>query len=134
MLDYLTRPSPVLALPQVVEAPKPVPRFVAVLPPKPEVIAKPCSVDGCGLETTARGFCQKHYARFLRRDGDVGGASDLPRNGPRGATHHKSKLTEDMVREIRVSTESGVALAAKLGVTPTLISNVRLRKVWKDVH
>lgn len=131
--DYLTRPSPILAINSVVDAPKPAPRFVAVLPEKPAFVAAQCSVEGCENDTMARGFCQKHYARFLRRDGDVGGADNLPHQTPRGASHPKSKLTEEHVREIRASDESGVALAAKFGVTTTLISNVRLRKVWKDV-
>lgn len=131
VLDYLTRPSPVLPITVVA---KPPPRFVEVLPLKPVFAPKPCSVDGCSKGTTARGFCPRHYARFLRRNGDVGGAEQLPHNGPRGTSHHLSKLTEEIVREIRTSDATGIALAAKFGVTTTLVSNVRLRKVWKDVN
>ena len=41
-------------------------------------------------------------------------------------------LSRDMVREIRNSPESGVALSARLGLSQNLISKVRLHKVWKD--
>jgi len=44
-----------------------------------------------------------------------------------------SKLTDDKVRAIRKSTDSGVALAAAYGVTPQLISYVRRRHIWRHV-
>jgi hypothetical protein len=51
----------------------------------------------------------------------------------RGESNKSSKLTEAAVRHIRSSEESGSALARRYGVTQTLISMVRLRKIWKHV-
>lgn len=133
VLDYLTRPSPILALPVEV-APATVPRrYIEELPPL-RAPANPCSVSGCVGGSVARGFCQKHYARFLRRDGDVGGAEELPRGTMRGAAHPKSKLTEADIRFIRASGDAGVRLAAQFGVTATLISNIRNGKVWRHIN
>lgn len=126
VVEYLTRPSPVP--PAAVNA-APVYRHVPNYVP-PAFVASPCTVEGCGKNVAARGFCQKHYARFLRRAGDVGGANDLPHTSAKGAAHPKSKLTEDVVRAIRASDEKGVVLAERYRVTTTLISNVRNRKVW----
>jgi hypothetical protein len=53
-----------------------------------------------------------------------------PRIGEQSAT---AKLTADDVRAIRASDESGVAVAARYGVTGTQISNIRLGRQWKHV-
>jgi hypothetical protein len=45
-----------------------------------------------------------------------------------------SKLTEEIVRAIKASTEPGKALAERYGVTPQLITNIRKRRVWKHVE
>jgi hypothetical protein len=50
-----------------------------------------------------------------------------------GETHHKAHLTTDQVREIRCSTDMGVTLARRFGVTPQSIRDVRRRKNWKHV-
>lgn len=47
-----------------------------------------------------------------------------------GENHGEAKLTEADVRLIRGSAASGVALAARLGVSPSLVSLVRRRKAW----
>lgn len=54
-------------------------------------------------------------------------------SGLRGSRHGNSKLTEAIVAEIRASPETGVALAQKFGVRTSLISAVRLRRVWRHV-
>jgi len=131
VLEYIERLSPVILDP---------------LPPKPEYIkydvAPPidcgrkrpnCSIDGCDKPNFGGGLCAMHYAR-VRRNGDAGSAGHLPHQAPgRGAAHPKSKLTEDIVLAIRASTEKGVVLADRYGVTATLISNIRKGKVWKHV-
>jgi hypothetical protein len=43
------------------------------------------------------------------------------------------RLTEDLVREIRRSTERGVDLAARLGVSPQTISHVRTGRTWRGI-
>jgi hypothetical protein len=52
----------------------------------------------------------------------------------KGETHHKAKLTEDQVREIRRLCDEGqttyTALANKYGVNPSAISNIYKRKSW----
>ncbi|MCA1824374.1 MAG: HNH endonuclease [Frankia sp.] len=67
-----------------------------------------------------------------------GRASPPPRNGfvppPRkGGDHHAARLTEDEVREIRLSTAKGSELAVKYGVTQTTISGIRRRRRWRHV-
>lgn len=47
-----------------------------------------------------------------------------------GENHGLAKLTDDDVRLIRSSRETGVALAARLGVSVSLVSLVRRRKAW----
>jgi len=44
-----------------------------------------------------------------------------------------SKLTEDLVRLIRADERSQRTIAAELGVDQTLISMIKLRKVWAHV-
>ena len=50
-----------------------------------------------------------------------------------GQNHFRAKLTPDLVREIRASSETGVALSRRLGVTPATISAVRKNKTWISV-
>jgi hypothetical protein len=50
-----------------------------------------------------------------------------------GEKHGMSKLTAEIVNEIRASTESGVSLAKKYGLSKTTISEVRLRQTWKHI-
>jgi len=50
---------------------------------------------------------------------------------PQGEEHHKAKLTLPDVRNILASTESGAALARRLGVTPENVYAIRNRKTWR---
>lgn len=50
-----------------------------------------------------------------------------------GESHHSAKLTEDAVLAIRASDETGVALAKRYGVSPSLISLVRRRRAWQHL-
>lgn len=52
---------------------------------------------------------------------------------PAGAHHPLAKLTEAEVRMIRASDECRPALAARLGVSLSAISDVRNRKTWTHV-
>lgn len=51
----------------------------------------------------------------------------------RGERHHKTSLTEEMVAEIRASSESQSALAKRLGITQPAVSLIRARKNWAHV-
>lgn len=51
----------------------------------------------------------------------------------RGSDHYASKLSESDVLIIRASKDKGVALAAKYQVSPTIISAIRHRKIWKHI-
>lgn len=51
----------------------------------------------------------------------------------KGSQHANSKLTEDLVRDIRASKESGVEIARRLGLTATTICDVRKRRTWKHL-
>ena len=48
-----------------------------------------------------------------------------------GEAHHSSKLSAADVAAIRASTEKGVILAARYGVTPPTISVIRNGKSWR---
>jgi hypothetical protein len=54
-------------------------------------------------------------------------------NLPRGQNHHMTTLTDDNVREIRMSHLSGVDLARKFGVTRATICDIRKRRVWNHI-
>lgn len=54
-------------------------------------------------------------------------------NLPVGSARQEAKLDEQAVRYIRTSSETGVALAAKYGVTPPTICVIRKGKTWKHV-
>ncbi len=51
----------------------------------------------------------------------------------KGSEHPSAKLTDDAVRDIRTSALTGVALAKKYGVRPTLISEVRRHRIWRHI-
>jgi hypothetical protein len=58
------------------------------------------------------------------------------RKGKRAAVGEQqaaAKLTDDIVRYIRASNDKLRVLAERFGVTETLISMVRRRKIWKNV-
>ena len=50
-----------------------------------------------------------------------------------GERHGSAKLTEDVVREIRASPETNAAIARRLGIAPSNVSNIRLRKGWAHI-
>ncbi len=53
---------------------------------------------------------------------------------PHGANHHQSKLTDDIVREIRSATGSQRAIAVRFGVCKTTIGRIKRGEIWKHVH
>src|SRR5580765_907148 len=57
----------------------------------------------------------------------------IAREHPYGEAVTRALLTEEAVREIRVSELSRKALAVKFGVSPNTIKSARQRQSWKDV-
>lgn len=56
-----------------------------------------------------------------------------PISPERGEDRYNAKLTDDIVRYIRGSLETTVALGARFGVDHTLVSQVRRGKIWRHV-
>jgi hypothetical protein len=74
-------------------------------------------------------LCLPCHARY----DDFGSRPAFVLAKPAGETHHSAKLTEDQVREIRSRTsETGAGLAREFGVTESLISEIRLGRIWKE--
>lgn len=91
--------------------------------------------DNKGLRRPAKGRTpwSKRHPELMPR----GAAHHLVKDSsclPRGAEHHGSVLTESAVLEIRASTQTLTALAARFGVSITSIRNVRLGKTWRHVQ
>jgi hypothetical protein len=58
-------------------------------------------------------------------------------DGPKGATHHSAKLTEDQVRAIRARAAAGEmqrSLAREFSVTDTVVSAIVRRRTWKHLE
>lgn len=53
---------------------------------------------------------------------------------PCGSANHNAKLSENAVRQIRASAETDTALAARYGVSISVVWNVRHRKTWRHVE
>lgn len=81
--------------------------------------------DEYGLSRTALGACL--------RGRSWGAADGVPPSGfyRRGSATKNAKLTEELVRGILVTCGSCRAVAESFGVTPGLISMIRLRKIWR---
>lgn len=65
--------------------------------------------------------------------GDRHFSQSSPESLSRGQHRYNAKLTEAIVREIRASAESALALGRRYSVDPTLIKRVRDRRAWKHV-
>ena len=65
--------------------------------------------------------------------GDQHWSARLKGRMPRGEDNKKSKLTSEIVLEIRASSEQGEVLAKKYNVSGAAISCVRLRKTWAHI-
>lgn len=62
------------------------------------------------------------------------GAFSAPTRGAKIAQARRGtmKLTQEQVREIRASTESGPALALRYGVNRSLVQRIRSGNAWRD--
>lgn len=90
-----------------------------------EVVMHTCDNVACVRpDHLARGT-QKTNVRDMNEKG----------RGPnrKGQQNGRAKLTEEDVRTIRASSEPGPMLAARYGVTGTVINRIRRRESWKHV-
>jgi hypothetical protein len=62
------------------------------------------------------------------------GRSRAGANPPRGVDFWDAKLTEEIVRTIRTSTERGVDLAKRYGVSKATITDIRKRRSWAHIE
>ena len=53
--------------------------------------------------------------------------------GPNGTRHFRAILTDDIVREIRTSTESQHAIARRLGLARSTVCHARSGRTWSHV-
>lgn len=53
---------------------------------------------------------------------------------PEGSSHGMSKLTEELVREIRASKENGPAIARRLSISTSQVYDIRNRRSWKHIE
>jgi len=89
--------------------------------------------DDCCIEP-------EHQKQITHNQQSVAGSEVSKESPTRGlrvsASRRKQgllKLTPELVREIRASNETGLAIAQRLGVHNKTISDVRLYKTWADV-
>jgi len=92
---------------------------------------RPEGMEAC--HNNGRG--QDNWLHNLRWDTHRSNVDDIDRHGhrPRGTDLPHAKLTIDDVRHIRASSASGASLARSLGVSTSLVSLVRLGRIWRHV-
>ena len=93
--------------------------------PAPMVVRHVCNNPKCINPAHLRAGDQKLNALDRKLSGREG--------NHKGLANGRHRLTDDAVRAIRTSKESGVVLGEKYGVSRTVISCVRLMKSWKHV-
>jgi group I intron endonuclease len=57
----------------------------------------------------------------------------MSKSAKHGETHPAAKLTEEKVIAIRADKQSNKDVAKHYNISPTLVSNIRLRKCWKHI-
>ncbi len=87
----------------------------------------------CVLHKCDNRLCVRPSHLFLGSQAD--NLRDMAEKGraAKGSGNGQAKLTEEQVLEIRASSEAQRVLAARYGVSQTLVSKIRLRKFWKHL-
>lgn len=71
---------------------------------------------------------------FLGTIADNNRDCEEKRRRPKGEHIPNHKLTDEIVRKIRASSDSPKSLGIRYGVTPDRINKIRARKAWKHVE
>lgn len=67
------------------------------------------------------------------RKGRMNWKPEETRNLPVGSAHHQAKITEAQAIAIRASTEKGIVLARRYGLSNVTISRIRRRLIWRHL-
>src|ERR1044072_9471326 len=90
--------------------------------------------NGADMSRKGRAFAHVHPDRVVR--GDKHGRRKHPERFAKGSRVGGAKLTEAIIPEIRLMSESGMRykdIALQFGVHHSLIGLIRNRKIWKHV-
>lgn len=99
-----------------------------------EIHNGPIPMGLCVLHTCDNPPCCNPAHLFLgTRHDNVRDMDQKGRRGGCGSTNKNSKLTEDVVREIRRSTETSAALARRFGVHNATVHRARFGNHWRHV-
>ena len=79
---------------------------------------------------------EAHLFRGTQADNtaDMVAKGRQPRTSFPGELNPRAKLSEQHVRDIRASAESGRLIAKRLGISPTVVFKVRRKESWKHVE
>lgn len=92
-----------------------------------QVVMHMCDNPGCVRPSHLRmGDHAANMADKMAKGRHVYGTS-------KGEAHGCAKLTDALVREIRASAETGVAIAARYGISTSQVSDIRNRRVWRHL-
>ena len=118
---------------ELAHGPIPVGLFVCHRCDNPACVRAECSVPGCTHEKDASA-CEAHL--FLGTAADNNADRQAKGRSRKGGIPLSTvrKLTPDQVREIRVASESGPLLAARYGVSRTMITLIRRGKARQCVR
>lgn len=95
------------------------------------VVRHKCDNPGCVNPNHLEIGTSKQNTADMYRRGRQGNSKPPVHSGE---AHHKSRLTEDLVRQIRASDRTARSWAQELGVSPSSIERVKLRKTWRHVE
>ena len=93
--------------------------FLGPCPPGMEVLHGKSGSKDCRLGNLRYGT-HKENGQDMLRDGTA----------QIGEKQHASRLTDEVVRGIRSSSEAGVAMARRYGISPSQVSRIRTGKNW----
>lgn len=100
--------------------------------PKGHIAYRRCDHLDCVNPAHISTGTKKEWGKWVQKTGKQKGNLQRTAANTANARRTRAKLSVEIVREIRSSNESGVALAARLGVCSQTISRVRTGRAWVD--